>query len=81
MNGTPGHTLLSWPVLPGAKSYIIESSPDPITPASWGFSATCTTASANVNGAQPGQRFWYRVAGVNAKGQSPWSEPVCRPVM
>ena len=80
-NGTPGHTLLTWPPLAGAKSYLVQSSPDPITPASWAFSKSCTTASADVNGAQPGQRFWYRVAGVNGKGQGPWSEPACRPVM
>ena len=52
-----------------------------MTATSWGFALNCTTASANVNGAQPGQRYWYRVAGVNARGQGPWSEPACRPVM
>ena len=47
----------------------------------WEFATSCTTASADVNGAEPGTRHWYRVAGVNGKGQGPWSQPVCRPVM
>ena len=80
-NGTPGHTLLSWPPLAGAKSYIVQISPDPMTAASWSFARTCTTASADVNGAEAGKRYWYRVAGVNGKGQGPWSEPACRPVI
>lgn len=80
-NGTPGHTLLSWPPLPGAKSYMVEQSPDPMTGTSWSFACNCTTAAADLDGAEPGKRFWYRVAGVNAKGQGPWSEPSCRPVM
>ena len=80
-NGTPGHTLLTWKPLGGAKSYVVQMSPDPISANSWTFSTNCTKASADVNGAEAGRRFWYRVAGVNAKGQGPWSEPACRPVM
>lgn len=80
-NGTPGHTLLEWPPLAGAKSYNVEISPDPITPTSWSFACSCTTSHADVNGAQAGQLYWYRVAGLNAKGQGPWSLAVPRPVM
>ena len=80
-NGTPGHTALSWGPLAGAKSYVVQISPDPITANSWEFSCNCTMAHVDVNGADPGQRSWYRVAGVNAKGQGPWSEPASRPVM
>jgi hypothetical protein len=81
LNGTPGHTLLEWPPLAGAKSYNVEISPDPITPTSWSLACSCTTAHADVNGAQAGELYWYRVAGVNAKGQGPWSLVVPRPVM
>ena len=80
-NGTPGHTLLDWPPLAGAKSYNVEISPDPITPTSWAFACSCTTSRADVNGAEPGKLYWYRVAGVNGKGQGPWSAFVPRPVM
>lgn len=80
-NGTPGHTLLNWPPLEGAKSYIVQISPDPMTATSWAFACGCTKADTDVNGAEAGKRYWYRVAGVNAKGQGPWSEPACRPVM
>ena len=80
-NGTPGHTLLSWPPLDGAKSYVVQISPDPITANSWAFASSCTTASADVGGAEPGKKSWFRVSGVNGKGQGPWSEPTSRPVM
>ena len=80
-NGTPGHTLLSWEPLAGAKSYVVQISPDPMTATSWTFACSCTTAAADVNGAEAGKRYWYRVCAVNGKGQGPWSEPACRPVM
>ena len=80
-NGTPGHTLLSWEAIAGAKSYVIQISPDPMTATSWTYAGASTTAHADVNGAEAGKRYWYRIAAVNAKGQGPWSEPACRPVM
>ena len=80
-NGTPGHTLLSWEPLAGAKSYVVQISPDPMTATSWTFACSCTTAAADVIGAEAGKRYWYRVCAVNGKGQGPWSEPACRPVM
>lgn len=80
-NGTPGHTQLTWAVVAGAKSYVIQISPDPITPTSWQQSCICTAANADVNGAEAGKCYWYRVAAVNAKGQGPWSDPASRPVM
>ncbi len=81
LNGTPGHTLLDWEPMVGAKSYIVQISPDPMTATSWSNACTCTPAHADVNGAEPGKRYWYRISAVNTKGQGPWSEPVCRPVM
>lgn len=80
-NGKPGHTQLSWPPLHGAKSYNVQKCADPMTEEGWEFAMSSTTAKVDVNGAEPGQCCWYRVAGVNGKGQGPWSAPVCRPVM
>lgn len=80
-NGWPGHTQLRWVPLLGAKSYIIQRCADPMREDGWEFAMGCTAASAEVNGVEPGQRCWYRVAGVNGKGQGTWSAPVCRPVM
>ena len=68
-NGMPGHTLLSWAVIAGAKSYVIQISADPMTATSWQLACICTSATADVNGAEAGKRYWYRVAAVNATGQ------------
>jgi len=80
-NGTPGMTKLSWDPLKGAVSYLVETCADPISPDGWEQIDTPTTAACTVNGAEPGKKRWYRVAGVNALGQGPWSEPAARPVM
>ena len=80
-NGIPGHTQLNWRPLPGAKIYLVQRCADPMTEEGWEFVKSCTAASADVNGAEPGTPCWYRVAGVNGNGQGPWSAPVCRPVM
>ena len=80
-NEKPGYTELSWEPVSGAKSYVVQISPDPIAPGSWTFASTCTASRIEVNGADAGKRHWYRVSAVNGKGQGPWSEPASRPVM
>ncbi len=80
-NGTPGMSELDWTPPPGAVSFLVETCADPITPEGWEQIATPTKAACKVNGAEPGKKRWYRVAGVNALGQGPWSEPEARPVM
>ena len=80
-NEKPGYTELDWEPVSGAKSYVVQISADPIAAGSWAFSATCTAARIEVNGADAGKRHWYRVSAVNSRGQGPWSEPACRPVM
>ena len=62
-NDWPGHTQLRWVPLPGAKSYMIQRCADPMTADGWEFATSCTAASADVNGSEPGARCWYRVAG------------------
>lgn len=80
-NGTPGHTIVSCDPLPGAKSYLVQKTTDPEAEEGWVTVATPTKATANTNGVTPGTRAWYRMAGVNGRGQGPWSEPTPRPVM
>jgi hypothetical protein len=78
---TPGHSEVTWKRDPRAEAYVLARSPDPITPESWVNVATVTGVKYEGNGATPGQKYWYRVAGVNKLGQGPWSEPALRPVM
>jgi hypothetical protein len=80
-NGVEGYTKLAWTPLAGASAYVIECSPDPITATSWRPVGNSTRAAFTGNGATAGQKCWYRVAGLNATGQGPWSDPALRPVM
>ena len=80
-NGEPGHSEVRWKRETNADAYVVECSPDPITDASWRNMGTVVEVKYEGNGATPGQKCWYRVAGVNRGGRGPWSEPALRPVM
>lgn len=79
--GMPGHSEVTWKRDAYADAYVAQRSVDPITETSWVNVGTVTTVKYEGNGATPGQKYWYRVAGVNKLGQGPWSEPALRPVM
>ena len=80
-NGTPGKTKLKADPLTGALMFVFETCADPITADGWEEVARPRKPSCTVDGAQPGKKSWFRVAGVNGQGQDPWSDPVARPVM
>jgi len=80
-DGMPGYSLVQWDRQANADAYVVQCSPEQITPASWKNMGTVTRAKFQGNGATPGQPCWYRVAAVNALGQGPWSDPALRPVM
>lgn len=69
---------LSWDPVLEAASYVIEKSPDPPTATSWAHLGVSTRSSFTVPGLQSGARIWFRVAAVNASGQSPWSDPATK---
>lgn len=81
LNGQPGHSVVSWNPVPGADGYLVQGSPDPFTATSWLWPEIAMTTRCECNGANPGQKYWYRVAAFNASGQGPWSSPTERPVM
>lgn len=81
LNGQPGHSNVSWAPVPGADGYLVQGSPDPFTPTSWQWPEIALKTHCECNGANPGQKYWYRVAAFNAGGQGPWSSPTERPVM
>jgi hypothetical protein len=70
-----GEIDLSWDTVKGAKSYVIERSPDPPTATSWVHEAVSLKSSATVSGLVSGTRYWFRVAAVMSSGQSGWSDP------
>ena len=81
LNGTPGHSKVSWVAVPGADGYLVQGSADPITPTSWQMPQIAMKLVADTNGATAGQKYWYRVAAFNGNGQGPWSPVTERPVM
>lgn len=80
-NGEPGHTTVACDPVPGAKSYVVQKNADLSKPDGWVTVETPTKSTCDTNGVEPGTRAWFRMAAVNAKGRSPWSLPVERPVM
>ena len=80
-NGTPGYSKVRWDRETNSDAYMVQCSPEPITETSWKNMGTVTEAKFSGNGATPGVKCWYRIAGVNRLGQGPWSEPALRPVM
>jgi hypothetical protein len=69
---------LSWKKVPNARSYTVQISPDPPTPESWSHAAIATASNRTIENLASGKRFWFRVAGVGAMGQSGWSEPATK---
>jgi len=73
-----GEIDLSWDVVSGAKSYMVQQSPDPVTPTTWAHAAVSTRASYTVKNLTSGTRYWFRVAAVNNNGESGWSDPAMK---
>lgn len=73
-----GEIDLSWEPVSGAKSYVVERSVDPPTPASYAHDAVVTKSKHTAAGLTSGTRYWFRVAAVNNNGQSGWSDPATK---
>ena len=73
-----GEIDLSWDTVPGAKSYVIERSVDPVTAASWAHGGVSTRSTHTATGLTSGARYWFRVAAMNGNGQSGWSDPAMK---
>ena len=73
-----GEIDLTWDTIVGSKSYVIEKSPDPPTPTSWAHAGVSTKSRTTVSGLTSGTRYWFRVAAINANGQSGWSDPATK---
>ena len=71
-----GAVELSWLPLSSAKMYVIEHTADLTGQTGWTNGADFTRARGVVAGLIPGQRYLFRVAGVNAVGKGPWSQTV-----
>jgi len=73
-----GEIDLQWNRVDGARTYAIERSPDPPTAESWKHETVSTRSSVTIQGLTSGTKYWFRVASINAQGQSGWSNPAVR---
>lgn len=73
-----GEIDLSWNPVRSASSYEVQSSPDPITPTSWGHAGISTKSSLTLTGQPSGARCWWRVRAVGANGPGAWSDPATK---
>jgi hypothetical protein len=76
-NVNPGNMGIRWKPVHGAASYVVERAAD-ATPADYVVAANTTIGKALVNTMTSGQRYWFRVAAVNAKGIGEWTLPVSK---
>ncbi len=73
-----GEIDLDWDSVRGATSYVVQRSPDPITPTSWQQGIVVTKSKGTVTGLVSGTKYWFRVAAVGAAGQGAWSDPATK---
>jgi hypothetical protein len=70
----------AWDAVPGARSYEIRASPDPMSATSWVNKLTVTKSSATLPGLTSGAKTWMRVRAIGAAGPGPWSDPAVKTV-
>lgn len=73
-----GEIDLSWDTVRGARSYVVQCSPDPPTDSSWTHARVATRSQITVEHLTSGTRHWFRVAAVGTRGQSAWSNPAMK---
>ncbi len=73
-----GQIDLNWEPVRGARSYVVEITTDANVPTSWKHKTNVTESSAAITGLTSGGKFWFRVAGVGAAGQGPFSDPCAK---
>jgi hypothetical protein len=76
--GGDGEIILNWDPVRGARSYVVEITTDANVPSSWKHKTNVTESSAAITGLTSGGKFWFRVAGVGAAGQGPYSDPAAK---
>ncbi len=74
---TPTELSVRCDPVPGAKTYVFQSTPDPLTNDSvWNIGSVSTGPVGTIYCMTEGQRLWFRASAVGSSGQGPWSDPV-----
>ena len=69
-----GELDLQWDPANGAKSYEVQTSPEPMTATSWVSQSSVTKSKAAITGLTSGVKMWARVRGVGPGGTGAWSD-------
>ncbi len=69
-----GEVNLQWDSVPGAITYIIEFKTDIAN--SWMVADTVISSKCTITGLRTNLLYCFRVAALNAKGQSKWSKTI-----
>ena len=75
-----GELDAQWDPVPNAKTYEIQTSPDPITGSSWTSKPTVTKSKAVMLGLPSGTRVNVRVRAISSGGTGAWSDPAIKTV-
>ena len=73
-----GELDLQWDPANGAKTYEVQTSPDPFTDTSWTPRPSPTKSKTVILGLTSGAKMWARVRGVGPGGTGAWSEPAAK---
>jgi hypothetical protein len=78
MGDHEGEIDASWDAVEGARSYILQMSPNEPKDDTWTQVAVVTVSKYTVKNLTSGTKYWFRVAAVGSGGQSAWSDPAVR---
>ena len=76
----PGTLDVAFDPQTGAKSYEVQTSPDPMSDSSWAFKKSLAKSSGTIDGLTSGAKQWVRARAVGAAGVGPWSDPAVKVV-
>ena len=76
----PGTLDVAFDATAGAKSYEVQTSPDPMSETSWVFKQSLAKSSGTIQGLTSGAKVWARVRAVGAAGAGPYSDPATKTV-
>jgi len=73
-----GQVTISIPRATGARAYVHQYTPDPLTSQSVWISETSLLPEHTFNGFESAAKIWVRIVVINKKGESIYWEPVSR---
>jgi len=73
-----GELNAQWDPIPGAKTYEVQTSPDPFTATSWSKTKSVTPSAVALPGLTSGARIWVRVRAIGAGGEGNWSSEISK---